>query len=56
MVGGPPDAADWGGALAGLGLVTAFWGVGCGITQDNPKTVLAYSTVSQMGVTVAALG
>ncbi|MDN3568979.1 complex I subunit 5 family protein [Paeniroseomonas aquatica] len=52
----PPDAADWGGVLAGLGLATAFWGVGCGITQDNPKTVLAYSTVSQMGVTVAALG
>jgi formate hydrogenlyase subunit 3/multisubunit Na+/H+ antiporter MnhD subunit len=48
--------ADWGGMLAGLGLLTAFWGVGCGITQPNPKTVLAYSTVSQMGVTAAALG
>ncbi|MEN0072877.1 MAG: complex I subunit 5 family protein [Paracraurococcus sp.] len=48
--------ADWGAVLAGIGLVTAFWGVGCGITQDNPKTVLAYSTVSQMGVTAAALG
>ena len=48
--------ADWGGVLAGLGLLTAFWGVVCGITQDNPKTVLAYSTVSQMGVATAALG
>jgi formate hydrogenlyase subunit 3/multisubunit Na+/H+ antiporter MnhD subunit len=48
--------ADWGVVLTALGLVTAFWGVGCGITQDNPKTVLAYSTVSQMGVTAAAFG
>lgn len=54
----PADRAlgDWGGGLAAIGLFTAFWGVGCGITQTNPKTVLAYSTVSQMGVTVAALG
>ncbi|TCZ64828.1 complex I subunit 5 family protein [Roseicella aquatilis] len=54
----PADGAlsDWGGILAGIGLLTAFWGVGCGIVQANPKTVLAYSTVSQMGVTVAALG
>ncbi|WP_431267590.1 proton-conducting transporter membrane subunit [Dankookia sp. P2] len=49
-------SADWGAVLAGLGLLTAFWGVGCGIVQANPKTVLAYSTVSQMGVTIAALG
>jgi formate hydrogenlyase subunit 3/multisubunit Na+/H+ antiporter MnhD subunit len=48
--------SDWGGVLAGIGLLTAFWGVGCGITQANPKTVLAYSTVSQMGLTAAALG
>lgn len=54
----PADGAldGWGGGLAALGLLTAFWGVGCGITQSNPKTVLAYSTVSQMGVTAAALG
>jgi len=48
--------ADWGVVLAALGLLTAFWGVGCGIVQANPKVVLAYSTVSQMGVTAAALG
>ncbi|WP_270938332.1 complex I subunit 5 family protein, partial [Falsiroseomonas oryzae] len=54
----PVDAglADWGGVLAAIGFVTAFWGVGCGITQSNPKSVLAYSTISQMGVTAAALG
>jgi formate hydrogenlyase subunit 3/multisubunit Na+/H+ antiporter MnhD subunit len=48
--------AAWGNMLFVVGFGTAFWGVGCGILQRNPKTVLAYSTVSQMGVTIAALG
>ncbi|GGJ12777.1 complex I subunit 5 family protein [Neoroseomonas lacus] len=48
--------AAWGEALAVLGFVTAFWGVAIGITQRNPKTVLAYSSVSQMGVVAAAIG
>lgn len=39
-----------------LGLTTAFYGAVCGIPQRNPKTVLAYSSLSQMGVMVAALG
>ena len=46
----------WGGALAALGLLTAFYGVVVGITQANPKTVLAYSSVSQMGVVAAVFG
>ena len=36
--------------------VSAFYGVAIGITQQNPKTVLAYSSISQMGVIAAALG
>ena len=48
--------AGWGGALAALGMLTAFYGVLVGITQANPKTVLAYSSVSQMGVVAAVLG
>lgn len=48
--------ADWGVALGALGFVTAFYGVALGICQQNPKTVLAYSSVSQMGVVMAALG
>ena len=35
---------------------TAFYGVAIGVTQQNPKAVLAYSSVSQMGVIAAALG
>ena len=46
----------WGEALAWLGFVSAFYGVAIGITQRNPKTMLAYSSISQMGVIAAALG
>lgn len=54
----PVEAAlpDWGGTLATAGLLTAYWGVAIGITQSNPKTVLAYSTVSQMGLVATVLG
>lgn len=47
---------DWGAGFGAIGLLTAFWGVAVGVTQANPKAVLAYSTVSQMGVVVAVLG
>ena len=43
----------WGEALAVIGFVSAFYGVAIGITQQNPKTVLAYSSISQMGVIAA---
>jgi multicomponent Na+:H+ antiporter subunit A len=54
----PLDAAmpDWGQALVIAGLFSAFYGVAIGITQANPKTVLAYSSVSQMGLLAAMLG
>lgn len=46
----------WGGVLTAVGLVTTFYGVGIGVTQTRPKTILAYSTVSQMGLLAAMLG
>ena len=46
----------WGGALAATGFVCAFYGVVFGLTQRNPKVILAYSSISQMGVITAALG
>jgi multicomponent Na+:H+ antiporter subunit A len=54
----PLDTAlsGWGEALAAAGLFSAFYGVAIGITQSNPKTVLAFSSVSQMGVIAAVLG
>ncbi len=54
----PLDTAtpDWGTALAAAGLFAALYGVVIGITQHNPKVVLAYSSVSQMGIIVAVIG
>ncbi|MGA8963384.1 MAG: proton-conducting transporter membrane subunit [Pseudolabrys sp.] len=54
----PFDTAlpGWGEALAAAGLFSAFYGVAIGITQSNPKTVLAYSSVSQMGLLATVLG
>ncbi len=46
----------WGEALVAAGMLSAFYGVAVGVTQDNPKAVLAYSSVSQMGLLAAALG
>jgi multicomponent Na+:H+ antiporter subunit A len=46
----------WGELLTIVGLCGAFYGAGVGVTQDNPKAVLAYSSVSQMGFLAAVLG
>jgi formate hydrogenlyase subunit 3/multisubunit Na+/H+ antiporter MnhD subunit len=46
----------WGEALVWLGFISAFYGVAIGATQRDPKTMLAYSSISQMGVIAAALG
>lgn len=49
-------ALGWGEAIAAIGLFSAFYGVAIGLTQANPKVVLAYSSVSQMGLLAAVLG
>ena len=46
----------WGEALVWAGFISAFYGVAIGVTQRDPKTMLAYSSISQMGVIAAALG
>src|SRR5215470_16478408 len=51
-----PAMPRWGEALAAAGLFSAFYGVIIGLTQKHPKTVLAYSSISQMGLLAAALG
>ena len=38
------------------GAATAFYGVLMGLAQDDPKTVLAYSSVSQMGYMAVGTG
>ena len=47
---------DWGEALVWLGFISAFYGVAIGVTQRDTKTMLGYSSISQMGVIAAALG
>lgn len=39
-----------------LGLTAAFYGVAIGLTQRDPKVLLAYSSISQIGVITMALG
>jgi len=46
----------WGEALATVGLFAALYGVAIGITQLNPRAVLAYSSVSQMGFILGVIG
>jgi formate hydrogenlyase subunit 3/multisubunit Na+/H+ antiporter MnhD subunit len=46
----------WGEGLVWVGFISAFYGVAIGVTQRDPKTMLAYSSISQMGVIAAALG
>lgn len=46
----------WGAALIAAGLAAAFYGVLLGITQSKPKTILAYSSISQMGLITSAFG
>ena len=48
------DAAATAPWLVALGLVTAFAGALLGLTQAKLKTVLAYSTISQMGLVLVA--
>jgi formate hydrogenlyase subunit 3/multisubunit Na+/H+ antiporter MnhD subunit len=46
----------WGEALAWVGFISAFYGVAIGLTQRDPKAMLAYSSISQLGVIASALG
>jgi hydrogenase-4 component B len=48
-----PMASD---ALVVLGLVTAYSGVIVGLLQSDVKAILAYSTLSQMGLVATVLG
>lgn len=43
-------------ALLAAGAISAFYGVVVGLCQRRPKTVLAYSSVSQLGLITLAVG
>jgi formate hydrogenlyase subunit 3/multisubunit Na+/H+ antiporter MnhD subunit len=46
----------FGETMVALGFAGAFGAALLGVTQPNPKVVLAYSSVSQMGLALAILG
>ncbi|KFC70084.1 NADH/Ubiquinone/plastoquinone (Complex I) [Bosea sp. LC85] len=46
----------WGSVLIAVGIVTAYYGLIIGVTQTRAKTILAYSTVSQIGLLAVLLG
>jgi formate hydrogenlyase subunit 3/multisubunit Na+/H+ antiporter MnhD subunit len=47
---------SWGAVCMGLGIASTFVAAFFGMVQTNPKTVLAYSSVSQMGLATVGLG
>ncbi len=47
---------DWGVACIVVGVASALLAVLFGLTQENSKTVLAYSSVSQMGLVGVMVG
>ncbi|MBD1401217.1 complex I subunit 5 family protein [Pelovirga terrestris] len=46
----------WSATLLSLGLLMAFFGVLMGLLQKQPKTLLAYSSISQIGFPLMAIG
>ena len=47
---------DWGILMAIVGSITVLYAIPVGLVQTNPKVVLAYSSVSKMGLMTAILG
>ncbi len=48
--------SQWGILVITAGLLAAFYGVIIGLTQNHAKTVLAYSSISQMGMMTVIVG
>ncbi|RRS08187.1 sodium:proton antiporter, partial [Pseudoalteromonas sp. J010] len=47
---------ELGSMMIMAGLLGSFYGVFIGVSQKDAKTLLAYSTISQMGILIAAIG
>jgi formate hydrogenlyase subunit 3/multisubunit Na+/H+ antiporter MnhD subunit len=47
---------EWGSLMIVLGFSSAFYAVVIGLTQRDPKTLLAYSSISQMGILTLTVG
>ncbi|WP_240376527.1 Na+/H+ antiporter subunit A [Bacillus piscicola] len=47
---------EWLWLVAGFGIVTLFWGSFTAVRQTDLKGILAYSTISQLGMILSMLG
>lgn len=47
---------EWGLACIIAGTVALLYGIVVGLTQHNPRTILAYSTISQAGLMTTGIG
>jgi formate hydrogenlyase subunit 3/multisubunit Na+/H+ antiporter MnhD subunit len=47
---------SWGGIMISAGLVAVFYAAIIGLMQSNPKTILAYSSISAMGIITMGVG
>jgi multicomponent Na+:H+ antiporter subunit A len=50
------DSALWSGALVPLGAATCIWGAYQALRQDDVKLLMAWSTVSQLGLIAVTAG
>nr|MBF0222284.1 NADH dehydrogenase [Desulfobulbaceae bacterium] len=48
--------SGWGALFVVLGILAAFYGVLIGLTQREAKSILAYSSISQMGLMTMLVG
>lgn len=53
---GETSLHEWGWLCIAAGLFGAFFGVAAGIVQYDKKTILAYSSISQMGIMTMGIG
>jgi len=53
---GEVSLPDWGNLWMSVGIFTTFYGVVVGVQQRESKTVLAYSSISQMGLLTMGVG
>ncbi|EIM07649.1 monovalent cation/H+ antiporter subunit A [Planococcus antarcticus DSM 14505] len=49
-------SAAWFWTVTLVGLVTLFWGAFCAVRQTDLKALLAYSTISQLGLIMSLFG
>lgn len=49
-------SAEWLWLVSGVGIITLFWGSFSAVKQTDLKAILAFSTVSQLGMIMSLLG